>query len=132
MKRIVIAILAGILLNVVLATAADHLMQTTGVFPPYNEPVYNHGLLLLAFSYRALFMVLGGYVAGLIAREQGKKAALIMGTIGSLLWLAGGIAMWDFAYAWYNLIGVVTGVPLTLAGWVLYNRRSTRHATVRL
>lgn len=31
MKRIIIAILADILLNVVLATAADHLMHTTGV-----------------------------------------------------------------------------------------------------
>lgn len=128
MKRIITAILAGILLNVVLATATDHLMHTMGVFPPYDQPVFNHGLLALAFSYRVLFMLAGGYLAGVIAREQGKKAALILGTIGSLLWLAGGIAMWDYAYAWYNLAGVFTGVPLTMAGWALYNRRSTHNA----
>jgi predicted acyltransferase len=124
MTRFLLSILAGLLLNVILGTAADHLMHTTGLYPPYGEPMRDHSLLLLAFGYRAGFMVLGGYLTAYLARRQAKKAALTLGIIGSVLWLAGAIAMWDHAYPWYNIIGVIAGVPITMLGYGWYRRRS--------
>lgn len=65
----------------------------------------------MAFAYRAVFAILGAYVTAIIAREQAKKAVLIVGTVGSILWLIGAIAMWNYAPAWYNIAGIITGIP---------------------
>ena len=70
-----------------------------------------------------------GYVTEIIAREQAMKAVLIMGVIGSLIWLAGAIAMWEFAYPWYNILGVLTGVPFSILGGRLYLRRKRSEVT---
>jgi hypothetical protein len=40
--------------------------------------------------------------------------------------LAGTVFFWDYAYAWYNLIGVVLGIPLTLTGWLLYQKKTEK------
>jgi hypothetical protein len=121
MKKLLLAIVVGFLINAVFGTAIDHLFHITNVYPPYGEPMRNHALLLLAFSYRAVLMVLSGYFAAIIAKA--KQAVLILGTIGSVLWLLGALAMWDFAYPWYNVIGVLLAVPLTFVGWLMYQNR---------
>jgi hypothetical protein len=85
--------------------------------------MHDSGLLLMAFTYRAIFAIAGAYITALIARESAMKAVWILGIIGSLLWLAGSIAMWEFAVPWYNILGVLTGVPFSLLGGKLYQRR---------
>jgi len=127
MTRLILSIISGLLVTGILSSAVDHVLHVTGVYPPYGEPMRDHGLLALAFIYRSVFAVSGAYVTAIIARQRAVKAALILGIIGTVLWLAGAIAMWDFAYPWYNVIGVITGVPLALAGAKLYlkSRRST-------
>lgn len=130
MVRLVLSILAGLALNIILGSAVDHIMHTTGVYPPYGEPMLNHTLLLLAFSYRALFMILGGYLAASIAKDKAKRAVLILGILGSVIWLAGGIALWDYAYPWYNLIGAVAGVPITMGGYYIYRKRTYKAVRV--
>jgi hypothetical protein len=123
MKRLIFALLAGFLFTAILSTAVDHIFHVTGVFPPYGEPMHDSGLLLMAFTYRAIFAIAGAYITALIARESAMKAVWILGIIGSLLWLAGSIAMWEFAVPWYNILGVLTGVPFSLLGGKLYQRR---------
>jgi hypothetical protein len=86
----------------------------------------NHGLLLLAFAYRAVFSIAGAYVTSTIAREKAMRAVIIMGVIGSLIWLAGTIVMWEFAYPWYNILGVLTGVPFCIMGAKLYQRSTAK------
>lgn len=128
MKRLILSILAGFFTSGILASAVDHVFHTTGVYPPYGVPNYNNAAMLLAFSYRVLFGILGAYITTALAREQANKAVLILGTIGSVLWLAGAIAMWNYAPAWYNVIGIVTGIPIALIGKRLYQRRVQRVA----
>jgi hypothetical protein len=128
MKRLIFSILAGFLVSGILASAVDHVFHTTGFYPPYGEPNYDNAQMLLAFSYRVLFGILGAYITTALAREQANKAVLILGIIGSILWLAGAIAMWNYAPAWYNIIGVVTGIPIALIGKRLYQAKAQRVA----
>ena len=122
MARLVLSVLAGFIFTAVLSTAVDHIFHITGIYPPYGQPMRDHGLLLLAFAYRAIFTIAGAYVTSTIAREKAMRAVLIMGVIGSLIWLAGTIVMWEFAYPWYNILGVLTGVPFSIIGAKLYQR----------
>jgi hypothetical protein len=128
MKRLILSILAGFLASGILASAVDHVFHTTGVYPPYGVPNYNNASMLLAFSYRVLFGVLGAYITTALAKAQVNKAVLILGIIGSVLWLVGAIAMWNYAPAWYNIIGVVTGIPIALIGKSLYQAKARRVA----
>jgi hypothetical protein len=124
--RIFLSILAGFVTTAVLSTAVDHIFHVTEVYPPYGAPMRDTGLLLLAFSYRCVLTVLGAYITALIAKDRAFKATLILGIVGSLLWLAGAIAMWEFAEPWYNIVGVLTGVPLSMTGWRIYTLQAMR------
>lgn len=128
MKRLILAVLAGLITNVVLATAMDHLFHTTGVYPPYGQPFRETGPVMLAFTYRALFVILGTYLAARLAKDRAKQAVLTLGTIGSVLWLIGAITMWEYAPAWYNISGVVLGIPFALLGGILAEVRSKQLA----
>lgn len=123
MKRLILSIIAGFFVTALLSTAVDHVFHTTGVYPPYGEPFFDTGLLALAFSYRAVFAVFGSYLTAVLARDQAMKAVLILGSIGSVIWLAGAIAMWEYASPWYNILGILTGIPLSLLGGKLYQSR---------
>jgi hypothetical protein len=123
MGRLILAMLAGFILNVVLSMATDHLFHVLNVYPPYGEPMFDNGLMLLAFSYRVIFTVGCCYLTAMLAREQAMKAVLIMGGVGSVLWLLGAIAMWDKGPAWYNIVGIITSVPLAWLGGKLYVSR---------
>jgi hypothetical protein len=123
MPRFILSILAGLLLNILLGGLSDHIFHITGVYPPYGESMKDHSLLILAFSYRAVFMVLGGYLTAFIARRKARKAVYILGILGAVIWLAGAIAMWDYAYPWYNIIGIILAIPLTMAGYALFKNR---------
>ena len=126
MKRIILAVLAAIVINIILATAIDHVFHVTGVYPPYGEPMFDTGLVLLASSYRVLITLFAAYITAMIAKEKAKTALWISGTIGTVVWLIGAIAMRDFGPAWYSIGGAVTAIPLVLLGGKLYEFRA-RH-----
>lgn len=126
MKRLVLSIVAGLLTNIILSSAVDHIFHTAGVYPPYGQPMFDTGLILLAFVYRALFVIVGAYITAAIAKDKATKAVLILGIIGSVLWLAGAIAFWNYAPAWYNIAGIILGIPFTLTGGKLYELRKQK------
>ncbi len=131
MVRLILSILAGFLATAILSVAVDHVFHVTGVYPPYGEPMLDSGLLAIAFFYRAILCVAGAYLTAVIAREQAMKAVIILGVIGSLLWFAGAMAMWEFAKPWYNILGIATGVPLTWLGGKLYLMRNQKQPSAQ-
>jgi hypothetical protein len=124
MKRLVLAIIAAIAINFILATAIDAIMHATGVYPPYGEPMKDSGLMAIAFSYRIIITIFAAYITAMIAQEKAKTAIYFTGILGTLLWLGGAIAMWDFGPAWYHIIGIASALPLAIIGWKLYERRT--------
>ncbi len=126
MGRMIGAIIAGFIVCSILSMAMDHVFHITNIYPPYGQPMLNHGLLLLAFTYRIFFEVLGAYLTAVIAGVQkAMRAVLILGIIGSILWLLGAIAMREFAQPWYNILGVILGTPSALIGGKLYMARNS-------
>ena len=123
MRRLILSILSGFATAAVLSVALDFIFHAAGIYPPPGQPFFDTGLVSLAFSYRAVFAILGAYLTAMLARDQAKKAVLVLGIIGSLTWLVGAIVMWGFGPAWYNIGGVLTGVPFALAGGKLYELR---------
>lgn len=130
MKRLVLAIVAAVLINFILASAIDHIFHTTGVYPPYGEPMMDNGLMALAFSYRAVITIFAAYITAMIAKERAKTAIYFTGILGTVLWSAGAIFAWDFGPAWYHLVGIASALPLAILGWKLHERRA-RPATIQ-
>ena len=112
--RSVGAVLAGLLTVVVTHTGTDAILHASGVFPAAGQ-VMTDALFVLATSYRVLFTVLGGYVTARLAPSRPLKHALVLGSIGSVLALAGMLATLgrgpEFGPLWYPLALVVTALP---------------------
>ncbi|MCP3102557.1 hypothetical protein LZ198_27150 [Myxococcus sp. K15C18031901] len=113
------AILAGLVLNAVLASAVDAVMHATGVFPPLGQPM-SHALFALALAYRLVFTVGACALTARLARRQPLRHALILGGIGMGLALLGAVATWgrgpEFGPAWYPLSLVATALPCAWLG----------------
>lgn len=123
MKRLILAIVAAILINFILATAIDHGFHVAGIYPPYGEPMMDNGLMALAFSYRVIITIFAAYITAMIAKEKAKTAIYFTGILGTALWGAGAIFAWDFGPAWYHIVGIASALPLAITGWKLYERR---------
>lgn len=119
------AVLAGLVTIFVTHTGMDHIMHSTGVFPPYGEPMTDSELYALALGYRIVFSVLGCYITAWLAPHNPMRHALILGGIGVLLSAAGAFAMWDFGPHWYPIALILIALPCAWVGGKLYDVRQT-------
>lgn len=119
----ILAVLAGLVAIFVLSLGTDQLFHALGVYPPWDQPLMDTGLLLLAFAYRALYGVAGGYITGRLAPHAPVAHALVLGGIGVVLSTLGAIAMWDMSPAWYPLALIAISLPLSWAGGKLAARK---------
>lgn len=124
--RSVATIFFGFVAVVVLSVGTDQILHLLRIYPPWDEPMRDTGLLLLALSYRMIYTVVGGFIAAWLAPEAPMRHAVILGIIG-LLPGAGGIAAgaaMDLGPLWYPIALALTGLPCCCLGGVLY--RATR------
>lgn len=56
------AIVVGIITIVVLSTLTDFVLEKLGVFPPPEQGLFITWMLLVAFIYRSIYAVIGGYI----------------------------------------------------------------------
>ncbi len=109
-----LAVLAGIGVNF-LAIPVDVVMHAAGVFPVPGQEM-SDGLYALAFSYRLVFAVGGGWVVARMAPGNPMKLALVLAGIGVVMSGAGAAAMWKLGHQWYPLSLVAICFPATWAG----------------
>lgn len=117
------AVFAGLLVIVVLSTATDAVLHATGIYPPFPQRMAD-GLFLLATAYRIVFGVLGCYVTARLAPDQPMRHALALGGIGTVLSIAGAVAMWELGPGWYSLAVIAISLPCAWAGARLHAARS--------
>jgi hypothetical protein len=126
--RSLVAVIAGLLLNVVLSTATDVVLALAGVFPPLSQygeaSLFSHSMLALAFMYRTLFGVLGCYVTARLAPQRPLLHAMILGAVGFVIGVAGAIVMWDASQAWYALGIIAVTLPSAWLGGTLAQRQA--------
>ena len=83
--RSVLAVLAGLVFIFATHLGTDEVLHLLGVYPPWDQPMYDDKLNLLAFSYRFVFSVLGCYLTARLAPRAPMTHALILGAIGTAL-----------------------------------------------
>lgn len=115
------AVVSGLLSVVFLSTLVDIVLHKTGVFPPMGQPMGSE-LWWLAIGYRALFTVLGGWIAGRLDPARSMKAPLILTALGAVLGLLGiGVAYGkpEMGPAWYAWGVAISGPPCSYFGGIL-------------
>ena len=116
--RSVGAIVAALLANVLLSAAVDQVLHVIGVFPPWGQVTYEPLPFALAFSYRAVFGILSGYIVARLAPRAPMRHAGILGVIGIVLSTAGAIAsiVGNLGPAWYAIALVAVALPTARLG----------------
>lgn len=122
------AILLGFIAVAVLSLGTDQVLHVLKVYPPWDEPMNDTGLLLLALSYRIVYTVAGGYIAAKLAPSAPVRHAVILGLIGLVPGTAGIVAAasTDLGPLWYPVVLDLAGLPCCWLGGVLH--RATRDA----
>ena len=119
--RSVGAVGAGILVNVVVATAIDLALHASGVYPPAGQPMSN-GLYALATAYRLAISIASGYVTARLAPSRPLAHAVALGIVGTVLGILGAVVMWNAGPHWYPLALVATALPACWLGGRLAGR----------
>jgi hypothetical protein len=115
--RSVAAVLAGLIVNAVLATATDLLLVAIGVFPPLSEfGQFTDPLLLLALTYRTLYGVLGCYLTARLAPSRPMVHSMALGVIGLTIGVIGAAATWNTWASWYSIAIIAVTLPSAWLG----------------
>ncbi|HEV7716959.1 MAG TPA: hypothetical protein VGO53_15275 [Steroidobacteraceae bacterium] len=123
--RSILAILIGLVAVIALSLATDQLFHVLQVYPPWNQPMHETSLLLLALSYRLVYGVVGSYLAARFAPRAHMLHAMVLGGIGFVLSLLGAITMKDAGPIWYPIALVLTALPCAWIGGLLYRTPKT-------
>jgi peptidoglycan/LPS O-acetylase OafA/YrhL len=123
------AVLAGFFATFILSVATDLALHTTGVFPPWGQPMSN-ALFAFATSYRTIYTVAAGYITARLAPDRPMAHVWALGIIGLVAALAGTMATWNagpgFGPKWYPLALVVLTLPSVWTGGKLAQRTAAR------
>jgi hypothetical protein len=119
------AVLAGFVAVVVLSLGTDQVLHMLQVYPPWDQPMFDPGLNLLALSYRIVYTIVGGYITARLAPQSPMRHALVLGAIGTVIGTAGAIATipMHLGPSWYPIAIALTALPCAWLGGTLYLRR---------
>jgi hypothetical protein len=118
------AVFAGFFTVVFLSTITDVILEKVGFFPdPTQTPgLFDTKLLLIAFAYRSIYTVIGGYVTSMLSSNP-KKDVIRLGIIGTVAGIAGVIGGWDLSQHWYPIALAVFGFPCVWVGGKLQQNK---------
>ena len=121
------AILAGILVNVILALGTDQLFHVLGVYPPWGVAMNEPGDNLLALAYRCVYGVAGAYVTAWLAPSAPIRHALILGAIGLVVSLIGVMAsmQMNMGPVWYPAMVAAAALPCSFLGGYLFSLKKS-------
>jgi hypothetical protein len=108
------AVVAGFLVVVILSVVTDIILEKAGILSVVNMST---GMLVLAFVYRSIYTVAGGYVTAMLAPAESRmKLVKILGIVGTIAGVLGVIVGWDLSDHWYPIALAVTAFPLVYWG----------------
>jgi hypothetical protein len=121
----VVSVVVGFITVALLSVGTDALMEQIGVFPSTGEGLFSTNLLLLAFTYRSVFTILGGYVTAHLAPNNPMKFVKTLGAVGTIAGVLGVVAGWDLSDHWYPIAIAATGFLFTWIGGKIYCKINT-------
>ena len=117
--RSALAILAGFLFVVVMSLLTDEILRLLKVLPPLEE-VMSDAQCGLATAYRAVYNVLGCYLAARLAPSRPMRHAMLLGWVGVIVALLGVAMTWNHQPSlgphWYSVALVVIALPCAWLG----------------
>jgi hypothetical protein len=118
------AVFLGFLAVVVLSLGTDEVLHVLHVYGPWNQPMNDPGLNLLALSYRIVFTVVGGYITARLAPNAPMRHVWILAIIGLIAGIGGVFAgmQMHMGPLWYPIGIAVSAVPCTLLGGAIRQR----------
>jgi hypothetical protein len=127
MKRSVMAVTAGFVTILVLAMGTDLALRALlpGRFSPSGR-VDDAALLLLMQLYVFAFAAFGCWLTARLAPDRPMRHALILGVLGLAFNVAGTIATWETAPAWYHLLALALVMPAAWLGGTIRERQLAR------
>jgi hypothetical protein len=112
----ILAVLAGFLTVVILSVATDAILEGAGIFPPPDQGLFISWMLILAFGYRTLYNIVGGYITAAIAPASPVRHAIILGCAGTVAGAVGVVVGWDLSEHWYPIALAVEAIPTCWLG----------------
>jgi hypothetical protein len=110
------AVLGGFLVVVILSVGTDSILEGLGIFPPPAEGLFITWMLALAFVYRTVYTVAGGYVTAALAPANPTKHVTILGIIGTFMGCVGIYVGWNLSAHWYPIALAVVAFPSVWLG----------------
>jgi hypothetical protein len=113
-----LAVGTGFLAVALLSVGVDEVLHILKVYPPWNRPMPQPGLNLLALAYRIAFTVLGGYLAARLSARAPMRQVWILACLGAAFGTLGVVTTWNLGLGphWYPIALAVTAVPCTWLG----------------
>lgn len=117
--RSLVAWIAGAATGILLSIGTDMVMHSTGIFPPFGQPM-SDSLFVLATAYRTAYGVLGSYIVARLAPYRPMWHAMVLGVVGVIVSAIGAAVTWnkgpEFGPHWYPLSLVVLALPQSWLG----------------
>ncbi len=111
------AVVGGFLVVVMLSTGTDWILERIGLFPgPSADGLFITWMLVLAFVYRSVYAVLGGFVTAYLAPSHPMRHVYVLAFIGTIGGIAGVITGWELSQHWYSIALAATAFPLVWWG----------------
>lgn len=129
--RIALAVLVGLMVTAVLSIATDSILIAAGIYPSGVGMIFSNRLLLLASAYRAVFGVLGAFLAAENAKAGFRRAVLILGGVATAQAVMGLIVMRskiNAATVWYPISLVILSLQYCRIGGKTYERYEPTNA----
>lgn len=127
MLRSIGAIVSGFVLIAALSFGGDFVLRAAvpGAFDAAGA-VGSTPVLVAILAYVAVFAVFGCYVAARLAPSRPMAHALVLGALGLAFNVAGTIAMWNTAPAWYHATALALVMPYAWLGGRIRERELAR------
>jgi MFS-type transporter involved in bile tolerance (Atg22 family) len=120
------AVFAGLVAVSVLSIGADVLLRTTGIYPPWGQPM-SDSQFALATVYRSVFAVAGSFISAQLAPVKPMNHAVALGVLGFIIALVGAVATWnggpEYGRKWYPISLIVLAIPCGWFGGKLYEKK---------
>ncbi|HEU0054362.1 MAG TPA: hypothetical protein VFQ39_14340 [Longimicrobium sp.] len=126
MLRSIVAVVAGFLFIGALSFGTDAIVRSAmpGAFDAAGR-TDSVPLLLFFIVYVGVFAVAGCYLAARLAPSRPMRHALVLGVLGLVFNVAGTVAMWDTAPAWFHVVSLLLVMPYAWLGGRLRERQLT-------
>jgi hypothetical protein len=123
MARSIVAVVVGFVVIGMLSFGTDALVRSAmpGAFDAAGR-TDSVPLLLLTIVYVGVYAVAGCYLTARLAPRAPMRHALILGVLGLAFNVAGTVAMWATAPAWYHVVSLALVLPYAWLGGRLRER----------